>query len=176
MWELYERRLEAEHYLGPEVRATALIDRLMGMPAETSEEAFRAELSQLAYADLRAFYNRVAKLVGGPAGQAGGDADADRGQSHRDRLLVLHAVGLAAISEAVKTRTDHLTAQDAEAVAACAPIDKQMADAFRAAFSRRATADDVDILDAAARGYEAIGNRASLSEGTAPSPSVIEPR
>ena len=167
MWELYERRLEAEHYLGPEVRAKALINRLMGMPAETSEEVFRAELGQLAYADLRAFCNRVAKLVGGPAGeagQAGGDADAGRGQSHRDRLLVLHAVGFAVINEAVKTRTDHLTAQDSEAVAACAPIDEQMAPALRAAFQRRATPDDVGILDAAARGYEAIGNRASLSE------------
>jgi CHAT domain-containing protein len=164
MWELYERRLEAEHYLGPEVRAKALIDRLVGMHAETSEEAFRAELGQLAYADLRAFYNRVAKLVGGPAGQAGGDADAGRGQSHRDRLLVLHAVGLAVISEAVKTRTDHLTAQDAEAVEACASIDNQMANAFRAAYSRLATPEDVGTLAAAARGYEAIGSRASLSE------------
>ena len=164
MWELYERRLEAEHYLGPEVRAKVLFDRLMGMSAETTEEAFRAELGKLAYADLRAFCNRAAKLVDDPAGQTGGDADAGRRQSHRDRLLVLHAVGLAVINEAVKTRTDHLTAQDAEAVAACAPIDKQMANAFRAAFERRATADDVDILDAAACGYEAIGNRASLSE------------
>ena len=164
MWELYERRCEAEHYLGPEVRAKALIDRLMGMPAGTSEEAFRAELGQLTYADLRAFYNRVAELAGSPAGQAGGDAAAGRGQSHQDRLLALHAVGLAVITEAVKTRTDHLTAQDAEAVEACAPIDKQMANAFRAAYSRRATADDADTLAAAVRDYEAIGNRASLSE------------
>jgi CHAT domain-containing protein len=164
MWESYERRLEAEHYLGPEVRAKVLIDRLMGMPTETSEEAFRAELGQLTYADLRAFCNRVAKLAGAPSGQAGGEADTGRGQSHQDRLLVLHAVGLAVIDEAVRTRTDHLTAQDAEAVAACAPIDKQMANAFRAAFQRRATTGDVDTLDAAAHGYEAIGNRASLSE------------
>ena len=92
MWELYERRLEAEHYLGPEVRAKVLFDRLMGMSAETTEEAFRAELGKLAYADLRAFCNRAAKLVDDPAGQTGGDADAGRRQSHRDRLLVLHAV------------------------------------------------------------------------------------
>jgi len=58
--------LEAEHYLGPAVRAQALIDRLIGMPAETSEEAFRAELDQLTYIDLRAFYNRVVELTGGP--------------------------------------------------------------------------------------------------------------
>ena len=165
MWELYERRLEDEHYLGPEVRAKALIDRLIGMPAETSEEAFRAELGPLTYADLRAFCNRVGELTGELAGQTGGNPDiTGRGQSHRDRLLVLHAVGLAVISEAVKTRNDHLAAQDVESVEACAPIDKQMANAFRTAFSRRATADDVVILDAAARGYEAIGNRASLSE------------
>ena len=78
MWEPFERRLEAEHYLGPEVRAQALIDRLIGMPAETSEEAFRAELDPLTYADLRAFYNRVVELTGGPAGQAEGNADTGR--------------------------------------------------------------------------------------------------
>jgi hypothetical protein len=39
-----------------------------------------------------------------------------------------------------------------------------MANAFRAAYQHRATADDVDILNAAARGFEAIGSRASLSQ------------
>jgi hypothetical protein len=99
MWEQYERRLEGENYLGPEVRAKALLDRLMGMPAETGEEAFRAELGQLSYADLRAFCSRVARLAGG---QAEDDADSGRVQPHRDRLLVIHAVSLAVLSEAVK--------------------------------------------------------------------------
>src|SRR5580658_9639381 len=102
MWELYERRVEAEHYLGPEVRARVLVVRLIGMPAETSEEAFRAELDPLTYADLRAFYNRVVELTGGPNGQTGGAADTEYWQPDRDRLLALNAVGLAAINEAVK--------------------------------------------------------------------------
>ena len=55
MWELFERRLEAEHYLAPSVRAQQLIDRLIEMPAGTSDEAFRAELGALSYIDLRAF-------------------------------------------------------------------------------------------------------------------------
>jgi len=164
MWELYERRVEAEHYLGPEVRARALIDRLLiGMPAETSEEAFRTELDSLTYADLRAFYNRVVELTGGPDG-VGDNADTGHWPWNRHRLLILRAVGFAAINDAVKTRTDHLAVQDVEPIGACAPIDKQMEDAFRAAFQRRATADDVAALEAAARGYEAIGERASLSE------------
>ena len=164
MWESFERRLEAEHYLSPAVRAQALIDRLIGMPAETSEEAFRAELDQMTYIDLRAFYNRVVELTGGPDGQAECNANTGRWQSHRDRLLVLRAVGSVVLSEAVKARTDHLAAQDVEPVEACAAIDKQMENAFRAAYSRQATADDVDTLAAAARGYEATGSRASLSE------------
>jgi CHAT domain-containing protein len=164
MWELYERRFEAEHYLGPQVRARALIDRLIGMPAETSEEAFRAELDPLTYADLRAFYNRVTELTGGPDGQTGDYADTGHWQPDRDRLLTLRAVGLAAINEAVKARADHLAAQDVEPVRACAAIDKRMENAFRAAYQRRATADDLATLDAAARGYEAIGNHASLSQ------------
>lgn len=163
MWEEYEGRLEAEHYLAPEVRAKALIERLMSMPAETSEEAFRAELGALTYPDLRTFFNRITKLAG-PTGDARGEAEAGRRQPDQDRLLTLHAVALAVISEAAKARTDHFTAQDVEAVQACTPIDKQMADAFRAAYQRRATADDVDTLETAARGYEAINNRASLSE------------
>jgi CHAT domain-containing protein len=164
MWELYERRVEAEHYLGPEVRARVLVVRLIGMPAETSEEAFRAELDPLTYADLRAFYNRVVELTGGPNGQTGGAADTEYWQPDRDRLLALNAVGLAAINEAVKARADHLAAQDVEPVRACAAIGKRMENAFRAAYQRRATADDLAILNAAARDYEAIENRASLSE------------
>jgi CHAT domain-containing protein len=163
MWELYERRLEAEHHLGPQVRARALVDRLLGMPAETGEEAFRAELDSLTYADLRAFYNRVVELTGGPNGQTDGAADTEHSQPDRDRLLTLHAVSLAAINEAVKARTDHLAPQDVEPVRACAAIVKQMESAFRAAYQRRATADDLAALDAAAHGFEAIANRASLS-------------
>jgi CHAT domain-containing protein len=141
-----------------------VIDRLIGMPAATSEETFRAEVNPLAYADLRAFYNRVVELTGGPDGQAGGAVGTEHSQPDRDRLLTLRAVGLAAINEAVKARADHLAAQDIGPVRACALIDKQMANAFRAAYQRRATADDLATLDAAVRGFEAIGNDASLSE------------
>ena len=163
MWESFERRLEAEHYLGREVRARALIERLVGFPDGATEEAFRSELDRLTYVDLRAFYNRVVELTGGPTGQTERNADAERLQSHRDRLLALRAVGSVVLNEAAKVRADHLTTQDAEFVRACEPIDEQFESAIIAAFNRQATDNDADILAAAARDYEVIGNRAPLS-------------
>lgn len=65
MRESFERRYEAEHYLGREVRAGALIERLACLPGDVTEEAFLSELERLPYADLRASSNRVAELVGG---------------------------------------------------------------------------------------------------------------
>jgi len=47
MWESFERRLEAEHYLGPTVRAQELIKQIIDMSVETSEEAFRSKLDPL---------------------------------------------------------------------------------------------------------------------------------
>lgn len=163
MWESFERRLEAEHYLGREVRAQALIDRLVGLPADTTEEAFRSELDRLTYVDLRAFYNRVVELTGGPTGQAEGNADAERLQSHRDRLLALRAVGSVVLNEAARVSADHLATQDLEFVRACAPIDEQFESAFLAALIGQATDNDAATLAAAARDYEVRGNRAPLS-------------
>jgi hypothetical protein len=74
MRESLERRYEAEHYLGREGRAGALIERLVGLPGDVTEEAFLSELERLPYADLRAFPNRVAELTGGQA-----DRNADAG-------------------------------------------------------------------------------------------------
>src|ERR1700736_1652385 len=116
MWELFERRFEAEHYLAPSVRAQRLINRLIESPAETSDEALRAELGSLTYIDVRAFFNRAVELTGGPSGQAEGNEDAERWLPYRDRLLVLRAVGGAVLNEAVKARTDQLASQDLASV------------------------------------------------------------
>ena len=163
MWESFERRFEAEHYLGREVRARALIERLVGLPDDVTEEAFRSELERLSYVDLRAFYNRVVELTGGPTGQTEGNADAEHPRASRDRLLVLRAVSGTVLNEAVKVRADHLTSGDAEFVRACEPIDEQCKSAVIAAFNRVGTDSDADVLAAAARGYEVIGSRAPLS-------------
>jgi CHAT domain-containing protein len=163
MWEQYEERLEAEHYLGRELRAMALIDRLIGLPADTSEEALRLELAGLTYADLRSFYNRVVKLTGGPSGQDEGDADAERWRPHRDRLLALRAVSGPVLAEAAQASPEHLSAQDLEFVRACKPVDERFRSAYLAAFTRQATDEDAGTLEAAASDYEAIGNGASLS-------------
>ena len=81
MWESFERRFEAEHYLGPQVRARALIEQLAGLPDDATEEVFRSELAPLSYVDLRAFYNRVVELTGGPSGQAEENADTAHSRS-----------------------------------------------------------------------------------------------
>jgi CHAT domain-containing protein len=163
VWESFERRLEAEHYLGRDVRARALIDRLVGLPADTTEEAFRVELDRLTYADLRAFYNTVVELTGGPTGQAEGNADAERLQPYRSRLLALRASGSVALKEAAKVSADHLATQDIEFIRECKAIDEQFGTAFIAAYTGKATDNDADTLASAARGYELIGNCAPLS-------------
>jgi CHAT domain-containing protein len=163
MWEQYEQRLEAEHHLGRELRARALIDRLAGLPADTTEEALRLELAGLTYVDLRSFYNRVVELTGGPSGQGGGDADAERWWPHRDRLLALRAVSGPVLAEAAQASPEHLSSQDLEFVRACEPVDARFRGAYVAAFTRQATDEDAGMLEAAARDYQAIGNGASLS-------------
>jgi CHAT domain-containing protein len=165
MWELFERRFEAEHYLAPSIRAQRLIDRLIESPTETSDEALRAELGSLTYIDVRAFYNRAVELTGGPTGQAEGNENAERWLPHRDRLLVLRAAGSAALNEAVKARTDQLATQDLASVEECAPIDKSIENAVRAAVAGQATDKDADRLAAAVRTYQGIFSRAVLSEG-----------
>ncbi len=168
MWELFERRYAAEHYLGSFVRAHQLIDRLVGTPAGTSEEALRAELAPLTYADLRACYTTAVELTGGPTGAPGqdeGDAAAGRRRPHRDRLLVLRAVSGAALKEAASARADQLAAQDLASVQECAPIDERIENAYRAALAGQATQQDADCLAAAVRDYQAIAGGAALSEG-----------
>ena len=163
MWDSFERRYEAEHYLGQQVRARALIKQLAGLPDDTTEEVFRSELAPLSYVDLRAFYNRVVELTGGPSGQAEENADAEHSPAFRDRLLVLRAVSGAVLNEAAKVRADHLTQGDAEFVRACAPIDERCKSAIIAAFGQQGTDSDADVLAAAARDYEVTGGRAPLS-------------
>ncbi len=164
MWELVEQRLEAEHYLGPSVRAQRLVDRLVGTSAEASDEALRAELDSLTYIDLRAFYNEAVELTGGPTGQDAG-ADAGRWLPHRDRLLALRAVSGSVLRDASKARTDQLAERDLASAGECEPIDKRTEGAVRAALAGQATDEDADCLAAAVRGYEGILGGASLSEG-----------
>ena len=148
MWESFERRLEAEHYLGPTVRAQELIKQIIDMSVETSEEAFRSKLDPLTYDDLRAFYSRMVELTSGPAGQAEGNAGTERRESHRERLLALRAVSGTVLGEAAKARTTHLDAQDVEFVVACAPIDERVANTVRGLYVGQATDDDVVALAA----------------------------
>ena len=64
MWELFERRLEAEHYLGPLVRAQGLINRLIGTSAQTSGAAAEASTaSAAAAAGAEAVLCRLADIV-----------------------------------------------------------------------------------------------------------------
>jgi CHAT domain-containing protein len=163
VWDSFERRYEAEHYLGPQVRARALIEQLAGLPDDATEEAFRSELARLSYVDLRAFYNRVVELTGGPSGQAEENAEAEHSLATRDRLLALRAVSGTLLNEAARARADHLTRADAEFVRACAPIDERYKSAVIAAFGQKGTDSDADALAAAARDYAAVGGRAPLS-------------
>src|SRR5947209_18111318 len=103
MWELFERRLEAEHYLGPSVRAKRVVDRLIEVPGEVSDEALRAGLESLSYVELRAFYARTVELTGGPTGQ---DEIQDAGPwlPHRARLVALRAISSAVVRDATNVR------------------------------------------------------------------------
>jgi hypothetical protein len=164
VWELFERRYEAEHYLSPLVRAQRLVGRLAEAPAEGSS-ALRAELDRLTFFDLRAFYNRAVELTGGPTGQDEIPADAGYLLSHQAILLVLRAVSGAAVRDATKARQDQLAAQDLAAVEECKPIDDRVASAVRAIVADQATDEDADRLAAAAREYQDILSRAPLSAG-----------
>jgi hypothetical protein len=160
MRESFERRYEAEHYLGREVRAGALIERLACLPGDVTEEAFLSELERLPYADLWASSNRVAELVGG---QADGNADEGPLRPPRDRLLLVRSVSGPVLNEAAKTRADHVAQGDAMFVLGCETLDERCKSAFIAAFNRQGTDSDADVLAAAARDYEVIGSRAPLS-------------
>ena len=165
MWELFERRLEAEHYLSPTVKAQALIDRLIATPGEKVGDRLRAALGQLTFIDLRAFYNRTVELTGGPDGQVEGTPDAERWRPHRDRLLALRALSSPLVDEAAKARTDNISAQDLASTQACTPIDERIDGALRAAFDGQATEEDATRLAAAVRDYQVIAGRGPLSEG-----------
>jgi len=162
MWELFERRLEAEHYLGPSARAQQLIGRLIESPAGPGEQELRAELDALSFVDLRAFYNRTVELTGGPAEQ---DEVAERWRPHRDRLLALRAVSGAAVKARAEGREGDLAVQDLASVQACAPVDQRVEDAIRAAVAGQGTDKHADRLTAAVGAYQRIAGRARLSEG-----------
>ena len=170
MWEQFELRLEAEHFLGPAVRANALIGRYADTSALTGDAQFRRALDALTYVDRRAVYNGLVELTGGPAGLAGGTADggsadaARKGQPYRDRLAELRLIASTAMKEA-EPRPGDLAEQDLAAVQACAPIDRGIEAAVRAAVSGQPTDDDVIALAAAVRHYRAITGSSHVSEG-----------
>jgi CHAT domain-containing protein len=164
MWESFERRFEAEHFLGPSVRGQRLIDRLLELPAPVSDAALHAEIDPLSFIDLRAFYARTVELTGGPSGQEV-NPDGERWQPHRDALLRLRAAGSAALASRTKARIDQLAAQDLASVEACAPIDKRTENSVQAAVAGLATDNDAQILAAAARDYRVILSEADVSEG-----------
>jgi hypothetical protein len=58
VWDRFEARYEAEHYLGPEVWAHELIERFTGLGA-AGVAAFGAVIGELPWPDLRALYGRL---------------------------------------------------------------------------------------------------------------------
>jgi hypothetical protein len=153
MWELFEQRLEAEHYLRPAVAAEALIRRLLAAAGpDGGEAAFRAALAPLSVAELRAVHARL-------AGRGGGPAD-------RDRLTAWRAIAAAALEAAGPGGgAGPLTEQDLPSVAACAPVDQRIEDTLRAVADGRARDGDLELLTAAVRDYRQVADTASVSAG-----------
>ena len=115
MWESFERRYAAEHYLAPYIRGQRLIERIIGWPAATRDTAVGGELGRLSYFDLRGFYIRTVELTGGPSGNDV-NADTERWRPDREALLALRAAGSAALNSSTAKRKQHLATQDLAAV------------------------------------------------------------
>jgi hypothetical protein len=177
MWELFEQRLEAEHYLRPAVTAEALLRRLLAAAPDGGEAAFeaafRAALPPLSFVELRALHARLTDRAAGPAGppaaaaaaEAGGPpAGRDRLAAGRDRLAAWRLIAAAAVEDA-GPRAGQLTEQDLPSVQACAPIDRRIEDTVRTVADGRAQDGDIEILTAAVRDYRQVGDAASVSAG-----------
>ncbi|MGH3399012.1 MAG: hypothetical protein ACRDPO_30450, partial [Streptosporangiaceae bacterium] len=165
MWDRFEARYEAEHYLGPEVRARELIERFSapGGPASTAE--FRAAIEALPWPDLRAVYGRLLVLIGGPdqlaaLSQRDWAAASPAGQRVAGLLPAAH--------EVVGRRTpgpDGLTPADLGPVTDGQRIDAGVADALRRVYADQAVPADLAAMTAAEQEYQAVLASAPLSPG-----------
>ena len=165
MWDRFEARYEAEHYLGPDVRARELIEPFAaaGGPASTAE--FRAAIEALPWPDLRAVYGRLLTLIGGPdqlgeLSRRDWTAASPAGQRVADLLRAAH--------ELVGRRTpgpDGLTPADLGPVTEGQRIDAGVADALRRVYADQAVPADLAAMTAAEQEYQAVLARAPLSPG-----------
>ena len=165
MWDRFEARYEAEHYLGPDVRARELIERFAaaGGPAGTAE--FRTAIEALPWPDLRAVYGRLLTLIGGPdqlaeLSQRDWHAASPAAQRVADLLRAAH--------ELVGRRPpgpDGLTPADLGPVSEGQRIDAGVADALRRVYADQAVPADLAAMTAAEQEYRAVLARAPLSPG-----------
>jgi CHAT domain-containing protein len=163
MWESFERRYAAEHYLAPYIRGQRLIERFIGWPAATRDAAVGEELGRLSYFDLRGFYIRTVELTGGPSGNDV-SADTERWRPDREALLALRAAGSAALNSSTAKRKQQLATQDLAAVRESVQIDERMDPSLKAAVGGDGTDDDARLLASAVRDYRTILEAAELSE------------
>jgi CHAT domain-containing protein len=165
MWDRFEARYEAEHYLGPEVRAYGLVGRFTagGEPRDTA--AFREAIEALPWADLRAVYNQLVTLAGGPAklgelSQRGWNAASPADQRVADLLRAVHEL----VGQHGPGPTE-LTPADIQPVTRCRQIDVRVADVLRRVYAGQAGPRDVTTLAAAQVEYRAVLARARVSVG-----------
>lgn len=165
MWDRFEARYEAEHYLGPEVRARELIERFAAVGAPADAVAFRAAIEALPWPDLRAVYGQLMAFVGGPdklaeLSERGWNVTSPADQRVSGLLREVH--------QQVVRRTPgpgELTPVDIEPVAECQQIDTRVADALRRVYADQAAPADVTAMAAALQAYRAVLDRARLSPG-----------
>ena len=165
MWDRFEARYEAEHYLGPEVRARELIERFAAAGGQAGAAEFRTAIEGLPWPDLRAVYGRLVVLVGGPdklaeLSQRDWHAASPAGQRVAGLLRAAHElVGQRAPGAA------GLTPADLGPVAECQQIDAGVADALRRVYADQAVPADLTSMTAARQEYQAVLSRARLSPG-----------
>jgi CHAT domain-containing protein len=149
VWELFERRLEAEDLLGAQARAKDIVDSFAASSAVAGDPEFHQLLTTLSGPDRRAVYIRLLELTGGPEGVVKG-AD----ESRNSRLIGLRLLASAYISAVEGQRA--FTDQDRATISACAPLDAQLEEVKLRVAAGSVAAGDVAALTAAVRDYQAL--------------------